>query len=85
MNRSRVVVWRLPPWVLLLLGIPLLGLFFVSLLLAGAIAVAGVLLLPLVLPLFRRPGRPADDGTIELDRSDYRRLPDSTTHRRSHE
>ena len=82
MNRSRVVVWRLPPWALLLLGLPLLGLFFVSLLLAGAIAAAGVLLVPLILPLFRRPGRATgDDGTIELDRSDYRRLPDSTRHR----
>jgi len=77
---TRTFVWRgtLPLWLLLLAGLPLLAVFFVSLAVAGAVLVGGALLASLVLPLLggrRRP--PADDGTIELDSSQFRRLPDS--------
>lgn len=77
---TRTFVWRgTPPlWLLLLAGLPLLAVFFVSLALAGAVLVGGALLASLVLPLLggrRRP--PTENGTIELDPSQFRRLPDS--------
>ena len=80
MSRSRTFVWHgaLPVWLVLLAGLPLLAVFFLSLAVAAALLVGGALLASLVLPLLggrRRP--PADDGTIELDPSQFRRLPDS--------
>lgn len=77
---TRTIVWRgsLPPWLLLLAGLPLLALFFVSLAVAGAILIGGALLASLVLPLLGGRRRPrTEDGTIELDPSQFRRLPDS--------
>ena len=76
---TRTVVWRgaLPLWLVLLAGLPLLALFFVSLALAGAVLLGGAAIASLVLPLLGGRRRPsADDGTIELDSSQYRRLPD---------
>ena len=76
MTRRRPGVWRgtAPLWLLLAAALPPVLLFLASLALAGALVVGGALLASLVLPLVwkRRPPR---DSTIELDRSDYRRLP----------
>lgn len=77
---TRTYVWRggLPPWLLLLAGLPLLALFFISLAVAGAVLIGGALLASLVLPLLGGRRRPrTEDGTIELDPSQFRRLPDS--------
>lgn len=75
----RVFGWRVPLWLALVAVLPLAMVFLVSLALAGAIAAAVALFVALVLPRRRRPGRPlaprADGRTIELERSDYRRLP----------
>lgn len=85
MSQPRTVVWRgaLPLWLLLIAGLPLMGLFLFSLVIAGAVVVGGALLASLVLPRLagrrRQPRR--DDGTIELDPSQYRRLPDSRERR----
>ena len=80
MSRPRTFVWHgaLPLWLVLLAGLPLLALFFLSLAVAGAVLVGGALLASLVLPLIGGRRRPrTDDGTIELDPSQFRRLPDS--------
>ncbi len=80
MSQPRMFVWRgaLPLWLLLLAGLPLVALFVFSLAIAGAVVVGGALIASLVLPLLSGRRRPrGDDGTIELDPSDYRRLPDS--------
>jgi len=84
MSQSRTFVWRgaLPLWLLLLAGLPLIGLFVFSLAIAGAVVVGGALIASLVLPQLggrRQPRR--DDGTIELDPSQFRRLPDSRDRR----
>jgi hypothetical protein len=84
MSQPRVFVWRgaLPLWLLLIAGLPLMAMFLFSLAIAGAVVIGGALLASLVLPLLagrRRPRR--DDGTIELDPSQYRRLPDSRERR----
>jgi hypothetical protein len=58
------------PWWLLLIAAPLGLLFFASLAVA---ALAGGVVLALVLPLFRRRRPPnGDPNVIELERSDYR-------------
>lgn len=79
MSRPRIVVWhgRLPLWPLLLLALPLAALFLVSLLAAGVLAIAGGLVASLLLPRLVGRRRPPDDGTVELDPSQYRRLPDT--------
>jgi hypothetical protein len=84
MSQSRTFVWRgaLPLWLLLLAGLPLIGLFVFSLAIAGAVVVGGALIASLILPRLggrRQPRR--DDGTIELDPSQFRRLPDSRDRR----
>jgi hypothetical protein len=84
MNRSRTVVWRgaLPLWLVLVAGLPLAALFLFSLAIAGAFVIGGALLASLFLPRLGNRRRPrADDGTIELDASQYRRLPDSRERR----
>jgi hypothetical protein len=89
-DRKRVFVYQgmLPGWLGLLLAAPLLLLFFslaLTLLTGGALAA-------LFLPLFfryrlRRPSRPSDPSTIELDPSQYShvepapRLPDDSAGR----
>jgi hypothetical protein len=76
---TRTLVWRgaLPLWLVLLAGLPLLAVFFLSLAVAGLFLVGGALLASLVLPRLGGRRRPsADDGTIELDPSQFRRLPD---------
>ena len=86
MSQPRTFVWRgtlpLPLLLLLVAALPLAAMFLFSLALAGVLVAGGALLASLVLPrLFgRRPSRPAD-GTIELDQSQYRRLPDSRERR----
>jgi hypothetical protein len=80
MSRPRVFVWRgaLPLWLLLIAAVPLLATFLFSLAIAGAVVLGGALLASLLLP--RLAGRRAprhDDGTIELDPSQFRRLPES--------
>jgi hypothetical protein len=78
MNRPRTVVWRgaLPLWPLLLVALPLAVIFLFSLAIAGALVVGGALLASLLLPRLGGRRKPPDDGTIELDASQYRRLPD---------
>lgn len=84
MSQPRVFVWRgaLPLWVLLIAGLPLAAMFLFSLAIAGAVVIGGALIASLLLPLFgvRRRPRP-DDRTIELDPSQYHRLPDSRERR----
>lgn len=82
MSRPRLFAWqgRLPLWPLLVLALPLAALFLFSLLIAGGVALGAALVLPLLLPR-RAPRRPPDDGTIELDPSQYRRLPDTDRRR----
>ncbi|MDX2166437.1 MAG: hypothetical protein SF182_05215 [Deltaproteobacteria bacterium] len=78
MMRARVWHWRAPLWLAAVVVLPLALLFMASLAVAGAVVVGAALLASLVLPrLGARPARrPAsDDRTIELDRSEYRRLP----------
>lgn len=80
MSRPRVFVWRgaLPLWLLLIAGLPLLAMFVFSLAIAAAVVAGGALLASLFLPRLgsrRRPRR--DDGTIELDATQFRRLPES--------
>ena len=77
-DRPRLHVYRgsLPFWLGLLMLAPLALLFFVSLLIAGAVLAIGGLLGMLVLPLFskhRNRGR-ADRTSIELDPSEYRHI-----------
>lgn len=77
---SRTVVWRgaLPLWLVLLAGLPLAALFALSLAVAGALAIGGAVLAAFLAPRLgsrRRP--PAGDGAIELDASQFRRLPES--------
>lgn len=83
MSRPRVFVWqgRLPLWPLLLLALPLAGLFLFSLVIAGVVALGAALIVPLLLPR-RQRRQPPSDGTIELDPSQYRRLPDTDERRR---
>ncbi len=65
---------KLPAWLLILVA-PLALLFLLSLVAAGVVLLGGALLAALVLPrLRRRPGN-ADSRTIELEPSDFRRLP----------
>jgi hypothetical protein len=64
----RIYRGNLPWWLVLILA-PLGLLFFVSL----ALALAGGVVLALVLPLFRKRRLPnGDPNVIELERSDYR-------------
>ncbi|MBX3024893.1 hypothetical protein KF840_08275 [bacterium] len=84
MSRPRLFVWRgaLPLWFLLVAGLPLAAMFLFSLAIAGAVVLGGALLASLLLP--RLGGRRAprrDDGTIELDPSQFRRLPESRQRR----
>ena len=79
MSQPRVFVWRgsVPLWLLLIAGLPLLAAFLFSLAIAGVLVIGGGLLASLLLPRLagRRP--PArDDGTIELDPTQFRRLPE---------
>ena len=78
--RGQVHVYRgtLPVWLVLLVALPLGAVLLTSLLMAGLIAVAGAGIAALLLPrLWRRPsGGGGDDGAIELDASQYRRLDD---------
>jgi len=76
MTRTHVWIWRgtAPRWLALAAVLPLTLLFLVSLALAGGLVIGGALLAALVLPRLTRKGAPRDDGTIELDRSDYKRL-----------
>ena len=84
MSQPRVFVWRgaLPLWLLLIAGLPLLAAFLFSLAIAGVLVIGGGLLASLLLPRLtgRRPP-PRDDGTIELDPSQFRRLPESRRRR----
>lgn len=80
MSRPRVFVWRgaLPLWVLLIAGLPLLAMFLVSLAIAAAVVAGGALLASLFLPRLavrRAPRR--TDGSIELDPTQFRRVPES--------
>lgn len=61
----------LPLWLVAVAAIPLAAVF------AFSLAVAAVLLVvaAAVVPLLRGRSAPRDDGTIELDTSQYRRLP----------
>lgn len=84
MSGPRVFVWRgaLPLWLLLVAGLPLAAVFLFSLAIAGAVVFGGALLASLLLP--RLGGRRAPrrgDGTIELDPSQFRRLPESRRRR----
>ena len=76
MNRTRVWVWRggAPLWLMLTAALPVVMLFLVSFVLAGALLVGGALVASLVFPLLRKRRPTPDDGAIELDRSDYKRL-----------
>jgi membrane protein implicated in regulation of membrane protease activity len=76
MSVHRIVLrGGLPVWLALAAAVPLAALFVFSLALAGVVLLGVGLVASLVLPLFlRRPAR-RDDGTIELDPSQYRRLP----------
>lgn len=80
MSRPRVFVWRgaLPLWLLLIAGLPLLAMFLFSLAIAAAVVAGGALLASLFLPRLagRRAPRRAD-GSIELDPTQFRRLPES--------
>lgn len=84
MSQPRVFVWRggLPLWLLLIAGLPLLATFLFSLAVAGVFVIGAGLLASLLLPRLgrRRPPR-RDDGTIELDPSQFRRLPESRRRR----
>ena len=77
MMRARIWHWRAPLWLVVVAVLPLALLFMASLAIAGGLLVGAALLASLVLPrLSSRPRRrSSDDHTIELDRSDYRRLP----------
>ncbi|MEO8601202.1 MAG: hypothetical protein ABI629_01360 [bacterium] len=74
MSRPRVWVWRgaAPLW-LALATLPLALLFLFSLAAAGALLIGGALLASWLLPRAKRRQMQAD-GTIELDRADYKRL-----------
>lgn len=76
MMRARIWHWRAPLWLVAVAVLPLALLFMASLAVAGGMLVGAALLASLVLPrLTSRPRRRSpDDHTIELDRSDYRRL-----------
>jgi len=65
----------LPLWLVAVAAIPLAAVFAFSLAVATVVLIGDGVVATLVLPLFR--GRPArrEDGTIELDPSQYRRLP----------
>jgi hypothetical protein len=66
----------LPLWLVAVAALPLLGIFAVSLAVAALVLVGVGVAAALLLPLFgRRPPPRRDDGTIELDPSQYRRLP----------
>ncbi len=68
---------RLPVWLLVLAGLPVLLLLLFSVAVAGVVMIGTGLLAALVLPrLVTRPTR-EDDRTIELRASEYRRLPRS--------
>lgn len=71
--QPRVFVYRgsLPLWLAAAVALPLGALFLTSLVLAAAIAVAGVGVAALLLPKRRRP---PSDGSIELDPSQYRHI-----------
>jgi len=77
MMRARIWHWRAPLWLALALLLPLVLVFVVSLALAGAVALGAALLAALVLPRLRKRHLPprGDGRTIELDPSEYRRLP----------
>lgn len=78
MMRARIWHWRAPLWLVAVAVLPLALLFMASLAVAGGIVVGAALLASLLLPrLASRPRRraPSNDRTIELDRSEYRRLP----------
>lgn len=76
MSQQRVWVWRgsAPLWLTLAAAVPVVVLFLASFVLAGALLVGGGLLASALLPLFRKRRPTPQDGTIELDRSDYKRL-----------
>ena len=84
MSQPRVFVWRgaLPLWLLLIAGLPLVAMFLFSLAIAGALVIGGALLASLLLPRLGSRRRPrTNDGTIELDPSQFRRLPESRERR----
>ncbi|MFN8643106.1 MAG: hypothetical protein U0802_16165 [Candidatus Binatia bacterium] len=77
---KRTFVWRgtLPLWLLLLAGLPLVALFFLSIVAAGVLVIGGAVVASLLLPLLGGRRRPSSgDGTIELAPSQFRRLPES--------
>jgi len=79
-RRPRIYVYRgaVPLWLVLAVAAPLGLVLLTSLVLAVAIVGAAAALAALILPWFwKRPsvsGRAADGRTIELDRSQYRRI-----------
>jgi hypothetical protein len=72
MKTTRVA---LPLWLVAVAAVPFAAVFAFSLALAAVVLVGAGVVGALLLPLFlKRPPR-RDDGTIELDPSQYRRLP----------
>jgi len=87
-HQTRAVSFRVPFWMVILALIPL-GVFFASLLLAAGVVGLAVGAVALFGTLARRWPRAADspfavrrgheesDGAIELDPSEYHRIPDA--------
>jgi hypothetical protein len=76
---SRLYTFRggLPLWLALAVALPLGALLLTSLLLAVLVVVAGAGVAALLLPNRRTaPRGRGDDGSIELDQSQYRHLDD---------
>jgi len=89
-GRSRSTNVRVPFWLMLLALIPI-GVFLVSLLAAGGIALLALAAFALFGRLFAAPSadeslgprREDGRGSIELDPSEYRRIPDTNERDRS--
>ncbi len=65
----------LPLWLVAVAAIPLAAVFAFSLAVAAVLLVGAGVVAAAVVPLLRGRSAPRDDGTIELDASQYRRLP----------